>query len=66
MTEAPPRQGRSAALGTTILLLLGIAMGIAVGFGLTKLVEAAQLEDLAHQFRAPAAAPATDVANLQA
>jgi len=65
MTDAPPRQRRSAAVGTTILLLLGIAMGIAVGFGLTKLVEAAQLEDLAHQFRAPAAAPAAGVASLQ-
>jgi hypothetical protein len=66
MREAPPRQGRAAALGTAILLLLGIAMGAVLGIGLSKLVDAAQLEELAHEFRSPTAAGSTDLDSLPA
>lgn len=64
MAERPPRQGRAAVVGTTIMLLIGIAMGMVVGTGLARLVEAAHLEDLAKQFRDPAATAPADVGTL--
>lgn len=51
-------------VGTTIMLLIGIAMGMVVGTGLARLVEAAHLEDLAKQFRDPAATAPADVGTL--
>lgn len=56
LADATPRTGRAAVLGTATLLLLGLVLGATLGFGLAKLVEVAHLEDIAGQFRGPAAA----------
>lgn len=66
MTEEPTHHTRAAAVGTAILLLLGILMGMVVGIGLTRLVEAAHLDEVAREFRNPAAAATADVGSLPA
>lgn len=56
LTDATPRTGRAAVLGTVTLLLLGLMLGATLGIGLAKLFDLAQLDEFASQFSSPAAA----------
>jgi hypothetical protein len=64
MVEGPPRHGRAAAFGATILLVLAVAVGVSIGLALVKAYDAAQIDEIAKEFRDPIAAPAAGPATL--
>lgn len=55
---------RSVLTGLAILLMLGLTVGIALGFVFTRVFEAAQIDEMARNFSEPGAAapvaPTTD------
>lgn len=60
-----PHPSRAAVAGMLALLILGIALGAAIGMALSRAFELADLEERARDFRRPAAAAPVVPDNLR-